>query len=304
MSEWYQLENESFIVQITSKGAELKRLFSREWNKELLWAGDEKIWARSAPHLFPIVGKLKDDEYELRGKTYKLSQHGFSRDLEFTCLSNSSTHIEFRLSATSETFKSYPFCFFMDVRYTLVGNRLEVSYQIINDDRQEIYFSLGAHPGFLTLDYHDYEVRFEKAEQEFFRPKDGLVDFSQAHLLNEQKITLNNELFREDAMIFTQLNSSFVDLVNKKEADVLRMHFDSPYFGLWAKKDIPFICLEPWFGVGDTLIHDKNFLNKKGLITLGQNEKFNFSYSLEFFKEEAEAEVEAEKAKMQAKTHP
>lgn len=281
MSEWYQIESESFVVQLTSKGAELKRLFSRKWNKELLWSGDESVWGRSAPHLFPIVGKLKDDQYELRGKTYKLSQHGFSRDMEFSLVSQSTSRVELSLSATGETFKSYPFCFKMNIIYELVSNKLEITYKIINDDRQEIYFSVGAHPGFLTADLRDYTLKFERDEKQFFRLKDGLVDFENPFVLNAKTLNLTKELFSSDALIFEQTTSKYIDLINQKEDQVIRLNFDSPYFGIWGKGNVPFVCLEPWFGVGDTCNHDKNFLTKKGLVTLPQNEEFMFKYSIE-----------------------
>ena len=106
MSEWYQIESNSLIIQITSKGAEMKRLFSREWHRELLWLGDEKVWNRSAPVLFPIVGKLLDDEYILKDKTFKMTQHGFARDFEFKCTECGTSEAEFLLVATQETFNS------------------------------------------------------------------------------------------------------------------------------------------------------------------------------------------------------
>jgi galactose mutarotase-like enzyme len=96
MSDWYQIESHSLILQLNTKGAEMKRLFSKDWHRELLWLGDRENWNRTAPILFPIVGKLKDDEFDLHGKTYKLSQHGFARDFEFTCTECSAIEKVFR----------------------------------------------------------------------------------------------------------------------------------------------------------------------------------------------------------------
>jgi len=111
MSDWYQIENHLLTVQLVSKGAEVKRLFNKIWNRELMWLGDEKIWNRSSPILFPIVGKLIDDEYIYEGKTYKIAQHGFARDMDFACTRSDVDEIEFTLNATKETFKMYPFLF-------------------------------------------------------------------------------------------------------------------------------------------------------------------------------------------------
>ena len=52
------LENKDLIVESKKAGAELVRIYSKKYNKEILWNGDEKFWVRRSPVLFPIVGKL------------------------------------------------------------------------------------------------------------------------------------------------------------------------------------------------------------------------------------------------------
>lgn len=281
MSDWYQIESSSLIVQLTSKGAEMKRLFSREWHRELLWLGEEKTWNRSAPVLFPIVGKLKDDEYTLKGKTYKLAQHGFARDFEFKCTECGVSSAEFLLVATQETFNYFPFCFELRVRYTIEDSKLTISYFVKNDDRQDMYFSIGAHPAFETKDLSNYEIRFEKEEKGFFRLDKGFVNWEKQIPLNSQKIELSRDLFVQDALIFKKLKSKYVDLVDTKRNEVVRVSSNTPFFGIWGKNDVPFICLEPWYGVADEVGHDKNLESKNGIITLGAGEIFGFSYSIE-----------------------
>ena len=39
--------------------------------------------AALCPLLFPIVGRLANDELRHRGKTYRMTQHGFARDNRF-----------------------------------------------------------------------------------------------------------------------------------------------------------------------------------------------------------------------------
>lgn len=281
MSDWYQIESNSLIVQVTSKGAEMKRLFSKEWHRELLWLGDEKIWNRSAPVLFPIVGKLKDDEYDLKGKNYKMSQHGFARDFEFKCTECGTSEVEFLLEATQDSFKFWPFCFELRVRYKIDNSKVIVSYFVKNVDRQDIYFSIGAHPGFETKDIGNYEVRFEIPEKEYFKLNGGLIDWKNAHEFKAQKLAVTKELFKDDALIFKKLKSKYIDLVDTKRKEVIRVHANTPYWGIWAKGDVPFVCIEPWYGVSDGMDHDKNFETKNGIVTLGEGELFGFSYTLE-----------------------
>ena len=281
MSDWYQIESNSLVIQLSTKGAEMKRLFSKEWSRELLWIGDQKTWNRSAPILFPIVGKLKDDEYQLHGKTIKLNQHGFARDFEFKCIECSKSEIEFLLEANQETFKFYPFCFELRIRYKIVENIVHIFYFVKNVDRQEIYFSIGAHPAFETSDLNQYEITFEKVEDEFFRLEHGLVNWNEPKKLQARAIQLTKEIFRDDALIFKNIKSKYIDLINRKRSEVIRLRSNTPYWGIWGKDHVPFVCIEPWFGIGDTLDTTKDFLQKEGIISLDQGEIFGFSYSIE-----------------------
>ncbi len=281
MSEWYQIESNSLIVQITSKGAEMKRLFSRDWHRELLWLGDEKTWNRSAPVLFPVVGKLKDDEYQLKGRTFKMTQHGFARDFEFKCTECGSTEAEFLLVATQESFNQYPFLFELKVRYKVENNKVTVSYFVKNDDRQDIFFSIGAHPGFETKDFANYEIRFEKPEKEYFNVKESLVNWNRPYDFNSDILKIDKALFASDALIFKKLKSRYVDLIDTKRKEIIRFQANASHWGIWAKGDVPFVCIEPWFGVADSAEHDKNLETKNGIITLGEGEVFGFSYSIE-----------------------
>lgn len=288
MSEWYQIESNSLIVQVTSKGAEMKRLFSKKWHRELLWLGEEKVWNRTAPILFPIVGKLKDDEYNLNGKKYKMPQHGFARDFEFQSTECGSSEVEFLLEATQDSFKFWPFCFELRVRYKIEETKLTISYIVKNVDRQDIYFSIGAHPAFETKDVGNYEIHFESQEAEFFKLAQGLINWKRPFELRERTFKLTPELFRDDALIFRKLKSKYIDLVDIKRHEVIRVYANTPYWGIWAKDKVPFVCLEPWYGVGDDVDHDKNIQTKKGIVTLAEGKKFEFSYVIETLSLEVE----------------
>lgn len=286
MADWFQIENSYFTAQFYSEGAELKRLFAKPWNRELLWMPlDEKtkkIWNRTSPVLFPIVGKLKDDEFHLKGKKYQMSQHGFARDKDFKCLKCSSDEIIFELVANQETFKQYPFCFELRIEYKLEDKKLNVSYSVKNVDRQDIYFSIGAHPGFVLNKAEDYEIQFEKKERGYFHLENKLVNWKQLNALASNVIVPTKELFSKDALIFKDVKSKYVDLVNEKSHETIRLHgCNTPYFGIWAKDSVPFICLEPWYGVSDDAFHDQNLETKKGIQTLAMGGTFKFSYAIE-----------------------
>ena len=67
-----QLENNIFVAQIDTLGAELCSLLRKDSGEEFVWQGDERYWAGHAPTLFPITGKLKDLRFEL--EWYHLSR--------------------------------------------------------------------------------------------------------------------------------------------------------------------------------------------------------------------------------------
>ena len=78
---------------------------------EYLWQADSKFWGRHAPVLFPIVGKLKNNECTIKGETYNMSQHGFARDMDFEVFAQTENSITLMLTNNEETMKKYPYEF-------------------------------------------------------------------------------------------------------------------------------------------------------------------------------------------------
>ena len=105
------MKNEYLQIKIDSLGAELKSLKNLQNNIEYLWQSDAKYWNRSSPILFPIVGKLLDDEYIYKDKTYNMSQHGFARDKEFILIKQKENYLKFLLKSDPSSLKIYPFYF-------------------------------------------------------------------------------------------------------------------------------------------------------------------------------------------------
>jgi len=141
------LSNSVLKLSVNHQGAELSSLMDFG-GIEYLWQGDAAIWPRQSPHLFPIVGRLRDDRYTLNGRSYQLSHHGFARDMDFELISEVETELRFQLVATAESRLKYPFDFALIVSYRLQENCLTVEYDVHNRNDTILPFSLGAHPGF------------------------------------------------------------------------------------------------------------------------------------------------------------
>ena len=99
------IHNEFLTIDADNKGAELMSIKTVKDDLEYLWQADPKVWGRHAPILFPMVGKLKEDETIIEGETYSMSQHGFARDLEFQIIGKTAESVSYELSYNEETLK-------------------------------------------------------------------------------------------------------------------------------------------------------------------------------------------------------
>ena len=288
----FTLQNEALLVTIASWGAELVSLRERETGLEYLWQADPKFWGRHAPILFPIVGRLKDDQMTTDHQTYGMKQHGFARDSEFTCIEQHHERITFKLIANERTRTHFPYHFSLSVTYQLQNHRVHISYQVKNLDTKPIYFSIGSHPGFncpllQNSTFEDYFLDWDTAETlNRWYLKDGLLSGDTAPLMNQtQTIKLSRELFQDDALIVKSPKSKQISLSHPQAGKLITLDFPGgyPFLGIWSKP-LPganFICIEPWYGIADSAKAPQDFSQKEGINALPVDETFNCSYSIE-----------------------
>ncbi len=259
----YILENEILKVTIRSQGAELISIMKKETATEYLWCADKKYWEWTSPILFPLVGGLRDKQYTYEGKTYPMMQHGFARDYEHEVTEQSETQIWFAFSDTEETQKIYPFAFKLEIGYVLEGNNIQVKWRVTNTDNKTLYFSIGAHPAFMCpLNGNgvqtDYYLGFETDKDEL---QYKLIDLS-CNLIadKEYPLPLENGLYQLtkdrfdlDALVIEEKQTGKMWLAGPDKKPYVTVTFDTPLFGIWspAKKDAPFVCIEPWYGRSD-----------------------------------------------------
>ena len=279
----YQIQNEHLQIRANQKGAELANILSPKKDMEYVWTADPKFWGRHSCILFPTVGKVKDDTYKIDGKTYPLKQHGFARNMNFTLIEHQSTRMLFELKSTPNSLEIYPYQFRLLVGYELIENQVKIIYTVENTDNQAIYFSIGGHPGFnvpLLSDEKrsDYTLVFNQKETAvrhllddgFFNGKTKTV------LDNDNRIPITDNLFDEDALVFRNLKSDEVSLENGKGEKVLTFNFNGfPDLGIWSKNaEAPFVCIEPWFGLADTVDANWDFREKDGVVKLEEGNVF------------------------------
>jgi galactose mutarotase-like enzyme len=279
----YEIKNEFIKAKINSFGAELNSLQKNNNNFEYIWQADKNYWARHSPVLFPIVGRLKEDTYIYKDKIYSLSQHGFARDKEFELLKKESDFIEFSLKNDEKTLEIYPFLFELNISYKLENTKLIISYKIRNKSEDKMYFSIGAHPAF-NISKGDF-LEFENVEKtkRYFLNEKGLIYKNEDMNLPENRLLLDENIFKNDALVFNDSSIKSVILKDENSNKILKVEFERfPYLGIWSKPNLaPFVCIEPWFGVADEENSNQNIEEKKGIQVLEKDEVFSCFYSIE-----------------------
>jgi galactose mutarotase-like enzyme len=286
------LENAQVRATFKTKGAELTSLIHKGNELEYIWQADPQIWNRHAPVLFPIVGRLKNDTYSYRNDWFRLSQHGFARDLEYELEGLTEDALKFVLNHSEKTLVHSGFKFKLVIGYKLKATTLTVSYEVFNESEEPLFFSIGAHPAFrcpLTDKgkFEDYYLEFNEAETlERHLLTDGVFDGTTEVVMDNANILpLTYELFEKDALVFKKFKSNTVTLKSRKEPRGLKVSFPGfPYLGIWTKqKGAPFICIEPWYGLADSTNTSGDLVEKEGVMKLEPAEEFDCHYQIEIF---------------------
>jgi galactose mutarotase-like enzyme len=284
-----QISNEQLSVIIDEKGAELQSV--QLHGIEYLWQADAKYWSKHSPVLFPIVGELKDGKYIFNNKEYFLPRHGFARDKIFSAEKISDSSAIFTLHSSPETISVYPFPFVFKLQYELKQRTLSCTYILQNPGESDMYFSVGGHPAFKipideALQYNDYCLKFDSDTflKRYLLHKGLTGDDTETIPLSNNELRLDASLFYDDAIVLKKINSKQIKLYSDKNEHGLTFTFEGfPYFGIWAAKDAPFVCLEPWRGIADNIHHDYQLTTKEGINQLQPEQSWTRTWSAELF---------------------
>ncbi|MBS4960650.1 MAG: aldose 1-epimerase family protein [Clostridiales bacterium] len=277
------IENQVLSASINEYGAELSSLKKKNNGREYLWQGNPDVWSGRSPILFPIVGALKENSYFYKGKRYFLPRHGFARKNSFTPIEKKEERASFLLESSSFLKSVYPDEFSFIVSYSLNETTLTVQNIVTNIGTDDMYFSIGAHPGFQCPIGSRLEFETEETVTSERLNSEGLTFGRKDPFLNHSKeVVLTRDIFLEDVHILSHLKSSYLKLLLPDNTELIKFHFGSvPYLGLWSKPAHPFVCIEPWYGIADAADHEGDFTTKRGIICLHPKENFTFSYAIE-----------------------
>lgn len=275
------IENCILRLSVDEHGAQMRSLFDIENGKEYLWQADPDIWGRTAPVLFPAVGTVHENGYIYKDKEYPMPKHGFARDSEFDVEEKTQSKLVLALRPDEKIKEKYPFDFVFRTKFELEGRKLSFSYEVENSGNEDIYFSLGAHPGFNCK--HGDKIIFEKNENTSAVFYDG-SDRPKANVppveLCGNEMTLTKDLFDEGSLSFADIASESVSLVRDGKA-YMKMSFGKvPHLWLWSKPGAEFVCIEPWHGANEC-IPEKDITKKDGIIALAPKKTFVFHITVE-----------------------
>lgn len=284
-----QLASTQLKVTINSFGAELCSVKNNN-GIEFIWQANKEVWARHAPVLFPIVGKIKDNFFIYENIKHEMPQHGFARDMNFKLVEDSPNSCTFELTSSSETLEKFPFEFIFQINYLLLENKLTTNYKVINPSNKPVFFSVGAHPGFNcpllpNESFNDYYLEFENNTYQITELNNGLrTDAKKNLILTDNKLFLNADVFSKDALVFENTQINKISLCSIKSDHKITLESSGwPYFGIWSKSgNTEFVCLEPWHGIADKVTCLNELVEKDGIIELAPNTEFNCSFSLIF----------------------
>lgn len=289
----YTIKNNMIEVVISDHGAEVQSVKGAHTGEEYMWQADPEIWGRHAPVLFPIVGRLKNDEYKYQGKTYHMGQHGFARDCDFEVENHTQESITFLLKDNEKTREMYPFKFEFRVNYNLMNNLLEENFSVVNKSDETMIFGVGGHPGFnLPVnngeEKEDYYFDMHPSIARVKIPlKGAYLDWNNRSLASTDSfIVLSDELFKDDALIY-ELHGH--DNKVSLRTDKSKFHINvwtrnAPYVGIWSQypNTANYVCIEPWWGIADREDADGELEHKYGMNHLEPGKEYQAGFSITY----------------------
>jgi galactose mutarotase-like enzyme len=270
----HTLQSEAISATIKADGAELCSLKNTQ-GLELLWQAGP-TWPRHSPILFPIVGRLKNDEMRHQGKTFPMTQHGFARDRTFEWQERGPKSCTLTLADDAATRLHFPYAFRLAVTYAVEDAHLDVVFELTNTGDEILPASLGGHPAFNWpllpgLSKEAYGISFSDAEvAPIRRLKDGLLRAKpEATPIEGKFLALSEQLFADDAVILDRPASTAIRYGADHGPSISVSWQGFRELGIWSKpQGAPFLCLEPWRGFASPSDFDGEFLEKPGIMKL------------------------------------
>lgn len=282
-----EIKNKYVSLIVDSEGAEVIHFYHN--GVDYIRSRDE-VWDRSAPILFPIVGRLKDGWADYNGKRITLGVHGFTSSRNFSIYSLKEDEIVLYDKYDESTLSKYPFKYEMYVTYRLSGKSFDTIIKVKNIDDVNYKYNIGGHPGincplFEGEAFEDYRIVFNKKETFASASivNGCMLDFDHPYLefVGINQINLDYKYFLIDAIVNKELASDKIYLLNKEDKGIRFTYNGFNTIAFWTRPGSKFICFEPWHGYADLYNTNHDFLTKPDLIEIAPNEEKEVSFNIE-----------------------
>lgn len=274
----YSLQNERLRLSVLDMGAELTSFQDIRTAQpyEYLWQ-DRTVWNGQSPLLFPIVGRLRGDTYQLNGQSYSLRKHGFAKRMRFALESHAEDSLTLLLTDDETTRAVFPFAFELRAVYTLLSNGFRMEFCVANRSKETMYFSIGAHPGFQCKMGDRVILDAPETADAFRLDENALRAAETAPVFRESReVEILPDTFARDALIFSGLRSRGATLARRNARGVHVDFGGAPCLGLWAKPGANYVCIEPWYGIDDRFDAGHDFARKEQILSLAPSDTFVF----------------------------
>ena len=231
---------------------------------------------------------LSSFRLQVDGEEYHLPRHGFARDTEFTVISQTGQKVTLALHESSETLKVYPFRFNLAITYRLEDNKVHVIWHVENTDSREIHFQIGGHPAFnMPKGKLEGTIKLDNEE-----PMDVLKSYADgSHDMIEVPleadmgmIEVSNNFFRNDSVKIHKSQTRRAILMDTNGEPAVTVDYKTPVCAFWSPydKQAPFVCIEPWYGIGDPRDFKGEFKDKPLMNHLQPGASFMSKYTITF----------------------
>ncbi|GMK40797.1 hypothetical protein PCCS19_38530 [Paenibacillus sp. CCS19] len=205
------------------------------------------------PVLFPICGQLVGGQYEWKGRTYAMKNHGVARVKPWQVVesgTDNGAYVTLALRSDEETLASFPFAFELRFTYRLKNGKLAIEQQYANLSEEQMPMVAGFHPYFAAdsknLSYTSDATQLLDYNDNLTKPFNGTFDLNGL----VESVALLDAKQREIAFPLN-VGGGRVQLSYSEEFR---------YVVLWSVEGKPFVCVEPWTALNEALNDNKGLL--------------------------------------------
>ena len=196
------------------------------------------------PVLFPSPGKLADDTFRNRERTYTMKQHGFARTMAWAVektATEPAASVTLALESSATTLAQYPWAFRATLTFSLSGPCLRIVFKVENRSDEEMPYGLGYHPYFAVNDKAGARIdtRATRAFDNVTKQTGPFHGFD----LRRPEVDLH----------LVDHGSAESSLAADGDRVTLKGSSELSQWVVWTLTGKAFVCLEPWTCPGNAL---------------------------------------------------